>query len=510
MAPLSKPHLPSDFVQKIIGDPKLNVGYESHIYEETTHRRRLAMVSTVPGDSIAPDSSVHATLPGERPSPILTMAHLAASHADPLLLCEMIRLGVTTDLPNVDGDTPLCIALAKLIECATPSPTATREPAPHREARVRRLQLVARILIEQHANINIVKHGFTHLHLACASASWDIIVLLIAHGIDTAPRAPAPPHQHISSPADLFKSARDKRRFHALVAASRTRARTRPPRLCPCFSGKTLAECHAARGRPPQGYPPEFICKCGSAKTYAQCCRRRDIVYVEEWDAEEQWIQCVLQKSLPVPGFLSKAPGGFDDAAKARMMRVLPFLNTQGVAGGPPDPVYDEMMKWCQTVAAIDMCANGMADPAYAYALQLVDFIPRPQGRGTSKFLCAQWQDKWNAAVDEYIVSGVDSRPREDIERCAKIGISGGALFRLCEGTGCHAVEGPSTTPFAVCAKCKITVYCGKECQRSAWTEHKKHCGHLDQREQALPSQVAFDEYMLPRLFAHMNSIPTS
>ena len=36
---------------------------------------------------------------------------------------------------------------------------------------------------------------------------------------------------------------------------------------------------------------------------------------------------------------------------------------------------------------------------------------------------------------------------------------------------GCGA-----TRKLGTCAKCKVARFCGAECQRSAWAEHKPHC----------------------------------
>lgn len=44
-----------------------------------------------------------------------------------------------------------------------------------------------------------------------------------------------------------------------------------------------------------------------------------------------------------------------------------------------------------------------------------------------------------------------------------------------CEG-GC-GVQGVTLHP---CSKCKCAVYCGKECQKRAWPEHKVVCGFLN------------------------------
>ncbi|KAF8130057.1 hypothetical protein K438DRAFT_1788834 [Mycena galopus ATCC 62051] len=82
----------------------------------------------------------------------------------------------------------------------------------------------------------------------------------------------------------------------------------------------------------------------------------------------------------------------------------------------------------------------------------------RPQGRKSSKFLCRQVQKKWNDAVDKYIALGVDSRPRVEIEAAAKIGVSLGAMFRICEAEGCEKAEGRNMEQVSVCGRCKMLI----------------------------------------------------
>ncbi|KIJ67895.1 hypothetical protein HYDPIDRAFT_25356 [Hydnomerulius pinastri MD-312] len=135
-------------------------------------------------------------------------------------------------------------------------------------------------------------------------------------------------------------------------------------------------------------------------------------------------------------------------------------------------------------------------DPAYDYALWRVDFNPVPLGRLTPKLYAIKKQEDWNVEVDKYIASGVDPRPREEIELAAKIGPNNGALYWHCEGVGCTKVEGRDVQKLHVCAKCKLSVYCSRECQTTAWKNHKGVCGSSEQQGQALPSQVQMMRFM--------------
>lgn len=64
--------------------------------------------------------------------------------------------------------------------------------------------------------------------------------------------------------------------------------------------------------------------------------------------------------------------------------------------------------------------------------------------------------EEWNSAVEKYIISGVDGRSRFDIELEAKIGMSGGPLYKKCEAEGCTNVEGREVEKMKCCGSCKL------------------------------------------------------
>ncbi|KAJ7741447.1 hypothetical protein DFH07DRAFT_702930, partial [Mycena maculata] len=97
----------------------------------------------------------------------------------------------------------------------------------------------------------------------------------------------------------------------------------------------------------------------------------------------------------------------------------------------------------------------------------------------------------WNAAVDEYIASGVDHRTPEAIKNAAKIGQAGGRFRRECEAFGCENMESKSLKPFSHCSGCKTAVSYSHICQKEAWKAHKSACRAGRVRAQMLPSQGA-------------------
>ncbi|KAJ3523184.1 hypothetical protein NM688_g8767 [Phlebia brevispora] len=153
------------------------------------------------------------------------------------------------------------------------------------------------------------------------------------------------------------------------------------------------------------------------------------------------------------------------------------------------------------------MRRTGLVDPAYAYALHKNNFHPRPQGRTLDKKYLKTRQTAWNSAVDEYIELGIDKRPRSVIERGAKVGLSLGALYRVCENPECGKVEGDGHTTLRVCSKCKISVFCSTACQAKMWPQHKEECGSPHHREQLLLSQHNLFEGARPVVAAKFNEL---
>lgn len=64
--------------------------------------------------------------------------------------------------------------------------------------------------------------------------------------------------------------------------------------------------------------------------------------------------------------------------------------------------------------------------------------------------------DEWNRAVDKYMASGVDPRPRFDIELQSKIGMTGGPLYKICEADNCKKAEGREVDKMKCCGSCKL------------------------------------------------------
>ena len=187
--------------------------------------------------------------------------HQSVLEADPLLLCEVIRLGADLNLRDSNGMTALQAAMNILTM-----------PAFQSSNQLKRIRFIARTLIEQHADIETTP-TISALHSACQAREWEFIELLLHHGA----RATAP------GPVDLLTSASDKTRFRNLDKSPKTR----PPRPCPCWSGKLLADCHATE----KLYPDTFHCCCGSRKLYGKCCKKRNISFFEKWDGGKRHIE---------------------------------------------------------------------------------------------------------------------------------------------------------------------------------------------------------------------------
>ena len=117
--------------------------------------------------------------------------------------------------------------------------------------------------------------------------------------------------------------------------------------------------------------------------------------------------------------------------------------------------------------------------------------------------------DEWNEGVDKYIATQGDSRSREVIERCAKIALDGGPLYKRCEAASCERVEGVDVDHLKRCSKCKRVCllfyflatyhidqhaqifYCSQTCQKDDWARHKTECSNQSHPFQTLRSQRA-------------------
>ncbi|KAJ7486059.1 hypothetical protein B0H11DRAFT_1861539 [Mycena galericulata] len=395
--------------------------------------------------------------------------NIAVDETDPLLACEAIRLGTHIDVKNGRGQTPLLQALERAWELRSVLLTTAYafEPIPssivvdtqaYENAR-KRNRYIATVLIDQHADVNATVEWqgkvVSSLHIACAMEDWDLITALLKHG---AKRKPTP----TCVDAETFlATATAKHRFAALQTDAN--GVIRPLRLCPCFSGKPLSNCHYKE----LPYPDEFTCPCGSTKTFKKCCKTRNTALKELWDEESQ---CIVSEPK---------------ATQAMTFRqsCLAALMEEQIKQAAQQPGWKEWAVRCATLHQ-----KGSALLGREKAKKIVP--GRRRARAIMK------RSEWNEAVDSYIATGVDPRPHAEIEAAAKISISLGPLARTCEAENCHKVEGRDMQKVSMCGRCKMTFYCGATCQRLHWLVHKKICGKEGQSERPLYSQVVLREFV--------------
>ncbi|EJU05063.1 hypothetical protein DACRYDRAFT_20611 [Dacryopinax primogenitus] len=137
----------------------------------------------------------------------------------------------------------------------------------------KRLVAIARFLLEQHAQVDFRgKDNATPLSLAYEWGHTDLVKLLLKHGADPT--------------SIVLQAAGTNSRIDELMQIAKrdwTGSATKPPRSCPCFSGKTLAACHQARDH---AYPLDFLCPCGKGMSYEDCCL---LVASRNW--VERWVE---------------------------------------------------------------------------------------------------------------------------------------------------------------------------------------------------------------------------
>ncbi|KAJ7716829.1 hypothetical protein DFH07DRAFT_349005 [Mycena maculata] len=197
--------------------------------------------------------------------------YLAAFDGDVLAVYEALGLGATADKPDKSGITPLCLAVSQLATCTSPLFYGVRHDGgrmtveDHRRA-ISCLKWAIRILVEQHADVSKSMGGIPFISLLRRCKAWDVITLFLQHGAARPKRLTA-----------VLPTKSDQDRFTAIPVPS-----CRPAQKCPCWSGKSVAECH---GREPQPYPSAYMCVCGSKNSKGS----RKTCKIVAWPAKVMW-----------------------------------------------------------------------------------------------------------------------------------------------------------------------------------------------------------------------------
>ncbi|ESK90217.1 hypothetical protein Moror_7722 [Moniliophthora roreri MCA 2997] len=431
-----------------------------------------------------------------------TFLHLAAANGDVALAYEVIRMGIDIDKKDSNGATALLLSLTKLAihrnilaQVNSPNfpPPARGQSLPETltpeflNKRIECDSRIATLLIEQHADVNAGAFGVTPMSPAAEAGRWAIVELLLQHG------ARRPRTQELQ-----FTSTVEKSRYTSILSKTKTSpSDPRPPRPCPCWSGKLLSECHEA-GK--QRYPDHFLCGCGKKRmVYGECCGKRGIEVVEEWDPQAKWIMPATVRTIRLPTDKEADPeiqpfikNGMDFYMKT-LLNMTPDERNQTM-----EMVQREKVTYFRQVLNV-MGREDEVDEAFWYALDKVDFFPRPWEKQLSKVECRKRMTEWNDAVEEYITTQRDPRSRIDIEVEAKIGMDGGPLYKFCYAEDCDNAEKRDVESLRRCGGCGLVWYCSKECQKKSWKEegHKSECKGGAVRAQQSHSQWAMEQAVL-------------
>ncbi|KAJ7677357.1 hypothetical protein B0H17DRAFT_1079511 [Mycena rosella] len=477
---LSKPLLPAELVKKIQSDDMMS-GFVSDVFSRNAHDNRMLMRNWEAPYS--PDFYIQDLSIGFVEQMKRTAIHLAAYDGDVLAVYEILGLGATADKPDSSGITPICLAVVHLAMVTSPHARGMRPDGGMMNAldfkrEASRLELVIQILVEQHAVLDRTIEGEPLINILCRAKAWDTIALFLMHG--------ATPPRNLPS---LFPAASERSRFTSMLQSRLRPGASRPARICPCWSGKTVANCHAKEAQP---YPLTYVCVCGSGKTYESCCFHRRAYVLEKWNPTLNRIMHDYDRVTgnPMLKGIRAEVERMQEQAQACGMEIDERLLMPGIKPGKNAKKFDNKH------LSEELLGKGLIDPAFAYAQSRVDFAPKPQARKISRHTAEHCQKRWNAWVDEYIDTQRDPRSRKEIERAAKIGTWNGALIRICEGPDCRKVEGTDVERLKSCSKCKMSVYCGSDCQKRAWKAHKTKCGKEEQCEQSLPSQDAVHQHL--------------
>ncbi|KAJ7754500.1 hypothetical protein B0H16DRAFT_1832487 [Mycena metata] len=325
--------------------------------------------------------------------------HFSVTQGDLPLAHESLRLGASVQSLDRRNYSALYFAAVVLKDILLPDGPVSgiyrgstpSATAPH--AFVEQNIQICLLLLEHHADANETHDGLSLLGLACLSDQWDLIRALLRHGAN-----PFPSLSSTQPPIEFLKTVGARRVFTTTI--SQLSGKPRPRMLCPCGSERALDKCHVT----PLPYPDDDLCPCGSGKTHRVCCvKRADMTWVERWDPSEARL-----KRVCMPG-----------------TSTFPALKTNGHV-----PTQRELRSQLEEVHTIlrKLGKSGRVDPAFV-AL-------------------------WNDAVDKYILSKVDRRPRQAIENAVKVGLTGGPLYRRCEADGCPKIEGRNGVKLSRCGGC--------------------------------------------------------
>ncbi|KAF9054810.1 hypothetical protein BJ165DRAFT_1440906 [Panaeolus papilionaceus] len=467
--PYARPFLPQRFLDEMLQHP-MNEGFISAAFDQQALKARLKrnhhlfqlaasthhthstdddrhnIIMMIIGDEIDPEDN-----PGTARN-----LHAMAVRGDVIMLAEMIYCGANIDKLDRHGLTPVVCALFEKARLNIPDIrskwgfppdpfavdlTTMDEVALSKHAQ--RIDKVIDVLLDTWANLNVDIPQHTpeilcSLHLSVYMADIDLLWKLLRHE--------AIPHGITSEFMRAHMTTEFQYQLASLFKNNPGVIGTRPDRACPCFSGLTADECHGKESPDISRieYPDEYLCLCPSKRgvPYGECCKKTlsHIIY-------ETYVGGKI-----VPHFAMS--DRMDADTRQKIKDYLAVMSNQDLVS---------------TVARYHLAL----DPAFWYAIQTGLYPPLPATRESMRSYVRSHQDEWNRAIDEYIGTGRDPRPRTTIETHAKVGHWNGVYLRDCEN--CKKRE-YKFGEFKICERCKIAPYCSRLCQTAHWKHHRGDC----------------------------------
>ncbi|KAJ7695938.1 hypothetical protein B0H17DRAFT_1131131 [Mycena rosella] len=261
----------------------------------------------------------------------------------------MIRHGMFIDRENRKGQTPLIQSLGRawdlhfFLKQVHPIPTEIQGHKTRLENALRRVHYIAVILIGQlNATVNWQGKAILSLPFACATDDWDLAALLLEHG---AKLKPMPTCVDAETFLDTTPS---KHRLNALKANAQ--GVTWPLRLCPCFFGKPVSDCHSK----PVPYPDD-------SPVYRKCCKARNIDFIEEWDEESKSIYFTSTLTIPM-----SSPPFAPPEVHAFMEQLGKGIDLEHALKMHPVTWRNPEIPYFQTECLKLACQKKLADPAFS------------------------------------------------------------------------------------------------------------------------------------------------